>query len=364
MIQLCGTAARCPVRASWRVDCDYVRRFDLAVSDGGEVLAVIDGSRASFALEMGLDREPSLTHVGQAGLVPAFTRQLPPEPRLVSPTGPLRRTGSGWQAEAQGPAARGVVGRAGFTQGETGFALMVERSELARTLWLVGLPPSQEPAVMIAHGTIDHQQLLITPSGREPIVIYAQRRGGEIRIREWTPQGSRDLHSFQPVDTSVGFSAALSPDERPVVQYNDGGNTMVVGAAPAAPVYAAEPVKDPVCDRCGNPDYSTRYNQSEVGERASHLHALAGGGQWSAVVTGPAVVFCEVTGCANRVGFKLEPLNLRLRNVSIPTREVSFLRPWLDPIVLASDESGLLYLAVKSPHASGVHVFVLDPSGI
>ncbi len=366
MNQLCGAAARCPVLASWRVDCEYVRRVDLAVSNGGEVLAVVDGVRGSFALQTGLDREPSLTHVGPGGLVPAFTQQQPPEPRLVSPSGLLRRTESGWQPAAQGFAARGSVVGAAFTQGEMGFALQVEPSAVARTLWLVGLTPSQEPAVMIAQGTIDYQQLLVTPSGRQPVVVYAERRGGEIRIRAWDGPGqaSRVLHSFEPRAGSVGFSASLSADGRPLVQYNDDGNAVVVGGAPPVPVFAAEPATDPLCNRCGDPDYSDRYNKSEIGERVSQLHALAGAGPWSAMITGPTVIFCEVRGCANQIGFQFEPLNLRLRNVSNPAREVTFVRPWSDPILLASDDNGLLYLAVKSPHATGADVFVLDPSGI
>ena len=49
-----------------------------------------------------------------------------------------------------------------------------------------------------------------------------------------------------------------------------------------------------------------------------------------------------------------------MRDVTSPTREVTFERQWSDPIVLARDDSGLLYLAWND--FGNFYLYVIDPA--
>jgi hypothetical protein len=359
--ELCADRPDCPVRTGWAVDCHReIRGFDLAVSPHGRVLAVVE-SMAAFVLEAGSGRDPSLSYTAAGGLTPVFTGHEPPEPRLYSPYGIMRPANPGWQLQTGYFGRPGRVADVALIAGEAGFALVADEAPQVGTLWLVSLPPSEAPAIMVARGAIVYHRLLVGAGG-VPTVVYAERGGGELRVRRWTPGGAVDLHVLAPRSDDVAFSAALAAGDRPVVLYNDDGAARLVGEGAPGPLFTPAAFSAPTCERCGDDD-GERYAHTDVGERASGLHALAAGtGLWSALVTGPGRVYCEARGCQNRAVLESSLWTLRLRNHARPGPDVLLQRQWSrDPIALEVDDAGLLYVAWKSYKT--FYLFVIDPAG-
>jgi len=354
--RLCLDRATCPVRAAWQLDCDdRIERFALAITPGGQVLASVE-ARGGFALEGAFDRAPVLTEIGYGGgLVAAFTVEEPPRPRFFSSYGIVRPGNPGWQLELV-PFVAPLAG-ARLVEGEAGFVLLSRSDGDDTTLSLAAVPLASAP-VMVARGAIVHQQLLVAPD-RAPVVIWAERQGPEILLRQWRRGSVTDLARVSPHAKRLAFSATLGADGSPAVLYDDDGSLFLVRDGVTSALFVAPPVTAPKCDRCVSEDSAEHYSQTDTGERASPVHALDG--NWMAAVTGPGIVYCRAQGCINEVVTESTRWSLRLRNLAVPGSEVVFHRQWPDdPIALEADGAGRLYLAWKDLFS--FHLLVLDPA--
>jgi hypothetical protein len=366
---LCGgapgaTPQPCPVRASWKVDCQRFDQFSLAVAPDGRVLAAISAPLSTFVLQAAADGDASLEYLTAVGqpVQAAFTRQPTAEPRLFSSYRSLRRVEGAWRGlDELATDFAGVVGVA-FTQGEAGFVLR-SLGYPEQTLSLDQVPFTGTPSLTIARGELVYQQLLLTPRTRQPVVVYAEYRDQRLYLRQWTRDATVDLTTFEsPAPRDLAFSAAIGADERPTVQYNRDGDLLSVRAGGAGPVFTAPPWTAPSCGGCSPDDGSYTYNQTAIGERASPLHALAGGDSlWSFLVTGPGQAACEAHGCSNEVVLSSYPTTVRLRRLGAAGPDYAFAgwRPG-GPVALQTDGRGLLYLAWRD--YGTLHVVVIDPA--